>query len=66
MDSTGVIGRIQVTKETADMIISSGINYQRHFTLEYRGQIPVKGKGVLKTYLAKTKFDFENVLTECL
>lgn len=66
MDSTGVIGRIQVTNETAELIISSGINYEEHFTLEHRGQIPVKGKGILNTYLVKTKFDFENVITECL
>ena len=57
MESTGVIGRIQITCEAAQIITQS---YHEHeFTLEQRGPIQVKGKGNLITYLIKSKYDFE-------
>ncbi|XP_076322312.1 adenylate cyclase type 2-like isoform X2 [Tachypleus tridentatus] len=52
MDSTGVHGRIQVTKEVADIIMEDGTH-----ELDCRGEIHVKGKGKLVTYLVKTPFD---------
>ncbi|XP_046910110.2 adenylate cyclase type 2-like [Dermatophagoides farinae] len=58
MESTGVMGRIQITQETANIIFIND-DYENIFTLEKRGPIPVKGKGNLITYLAKTEFDFD-------
>ncbi|OTF78822.1 hypothetical protein BLA29_008472 [Euroglyphus maynei] len=58
MESTGVLGRIQITEETANIIFTDD-DYENIFTLEKRGPIPVKGKGKLITYIAKTKFDFD-------
>ena len=57
MESTGVIGRIQITCETAQIISQS--DHGNEFTLEQRGPIQVKGKGNLITYLVRSKFDFE-------
>ncbi|XP_042903865.1 adenylate cyclase type 2 [Parasteatoda tepidariorum] len=53
MDSTGIPGRIQVTKEVADLLSSADNPYQ----MECRGEIFVKGKGKLTTYLLKTSYD---------
>ncbi|XP_053204783.1 adenylate cyclase type 2-like [Panonychus citri] len=47
MDSCGVIGKIQVTGETARVLQESG------YDVECRGQIKVKGKGNLTTYFVK-------------
>ncbi|KPM02124.1 adenylate cyclase type 2-like protein 3, partial [Sarcoptes scabiei] len=58
MESTGVIGRIQLTQETAKIILQVQ-GYTKYFTLEPRGSIKVKGKGSLQTYLVKSRFDFE-------
>ncbi|CAG9767609.1 unnamed protein product [Ceutorhynchus assimilis] len=44
MDSTGIIGYIQVPKETAQML---GV---RGYELKKRGIIDVKGKGLMETY----------------
>ncbi|XP_066141819.1 adenylate cyclase type 8 [Euwallacea fornicatus] len=44
MDSTGVIGHIQVPKETAQMLESRG------YEVQTRGVIDVKGKGLMETY----------------
>lgn len=44
MESTGKAGNIQVVKETADILESFG------FTLEQRGLVSVKGKGMLMTF----------------
>lgn len=57
MESTGVIGRIQLTCEAAEIV--SQADPRHEFTLEQRGPIQVKGKGNLVTYLVKSKFDFE-------
>ena len=57
MESTGIMGRIQVTEETA--IILSESENSSEFVLEERGFITVKGKGQLKTFLVKTQFDFD-------
>ncbi|KAJ6224664.1 hypothetical protein RDWZM_003209 [Blomia tropicalis] len=57
MESTGVIGRIQITCETAQIVTNN--EYQSEFQLEQRGPIQVKGKGNLVTYLVKSKYDFE-------
>ncbi|XP_077982384.1 adenylate cyclase type 2-like [Glandiceps talaboti] len=47
MDSTGVIGHIQVTEETSKVLTQLG------FTCQSRGYVTVKGKGKLKTFLVK-------------
>ncbi|XP_038223430.1 adenylate cyclase type 2-like, partial [Zerene cesonia] len=48
MDSTGVMGRIQVTEDTAKVLMNAG------YTCECRGPTYVKGKGTLVTYFVKT------------
>nr|XP_006825139.1 PREDICTED: adenylate cyclase type 2-like [Saccoglossus kowalevskii] len=47
MDSTGVIGCIQVTEETSKVLSELG------FVCETRGYVSVKGKGQLKTFLVR-------------
>ncbi|XP_071784971.1 adenylate cyclase type 2-like isoform X2 [Asterias amurensis] len=47
MDTTGVIGEIQVTEATATVLMDFG------YFCESRGFVTVKGKGKLKTYLVK-------------
>ena len=44
MDSCGQMGRIQVTEDTAKVLINAG------YDCECRGPIFVKGKGTLTTY----------------
>ncbi|XP_014292581.2 adenylate cyclase type 2 isoform X2 [Halyomorpha halys] len=51
MDSCGVIGRIQVTEDTAKILMNAG------YECECRGLTFVKGKGTLMTYFVKTIFD---------
>ncbi|KAF5299844.1 hypothetical protein FQA39_LY11381 [Lamprigera yunnana] len=51
MDSCGVIGRIQVTEDTAKILMNVG------YSCECRGPTYVKGKGTLTTYFVKTPFD---------
>ncbi|XP_041095490.1 adenylate cyclase type 2-like isoform X1 [Polyodon spathula] len=48
MDSTGVLGKIQVTEDTADILQSLG------YSCSLRGVIQVKGKGDLQTYFVET------------
>ncbi|XP_050680922.1 adenylate cyclase type 2 isoform X2 [Leptidea sinapis] len=48
MDSTGVMGKIQVTEDTAKVLMNAG------YTCECRGPTYVKGKGTLVTYFVKT------------
>ncbi|XP_004609493.2 adenylate cyclase type 4 [Sorex araneus] len=50
MESTGVLGKIQVTEETAGALQSLG------YTCYSRGVIKVKGKGQLCTYFLNTDF----------
>lgn len=51
MDSTGVMGRIHVTQNVADILMKEGN------PCECRGEIYVKGKGQIVTYLVKTQYD---------
>lgn len=51
MDSCGVMGRLQVTEDTACVLRNAG------YELTLRGPIHVKGKGTLTTYFVKTIFD---------
>lgn len=51
MDSCGEMGKIQVTEDTAKILIAAG------YELACRGPIHVKGKGTLITYFLKTSFD---------
>uniref|UniRef100_A0A1Y1L9N5 adenylate cyclase n=1 Tax=Photinus pyralis TaxID=7054 RepID=A0A1Y1L9N5_PHOPY len=51
MDSCGVIGRIQVSEDTAKILTNAG------YSCECRGPTYVKGKGTLTTYFVKTPFD---------
>ncbi|KAM4537307.1 adenylate cyclase type 4 isoform 1-T2 [Odontesthes bonariensis] len=48
MDSTGVLDKIQVTDETAQMVQSVG------YSVTLRGVVNVKGKGELTTYFVNT------------
>ncbi|XP_037294746.1 adenylate cyclase type 2 isoform X2 [Manduca sexta] len=48
MDSTGVMGRIHVTDDTAKVLMNAG------YVCECRGPTYVKGKGTLTTYFVKT------------
>ncbi|KAK3510295.1 hypothetical protein QTP70_033738 [Hemibagrus guttatus] len=48
MESTGELGRIQVTEETSDVLQKLG------YSCECRGLIDVKGKGELKTFFVCT------------
>ncbi|XP_052750076.1 adenylate cyclase type 2-like isoform X1 [Galleria mellonella] len=48
MDSTGIMGKIQVTEDTAKVLMNVG------YTCECRGPTFVKGKGTLITYFVKT------------
>ena len=50
MYSTGLAGKIQVTEDTANKL-------SEKFEFEYRGQIFVKGKGDMKTYILAKKKD---------
>ncbi|KAM9449931.1 adenylate cyclase type 4 isoform 1-T2 [Clarias gariepinus] len=54
MDSTGVLNKIQVTEETAQVAESIG------FTVTERGIINVKGKGQLTTYFINTEPSTQN------
>ncbi|MCJ8728362.1 hypothetical protein PDJAM_G00003590 [Pangasius djambal] len=49
MDSTGVLGKIQVTEETSRILLALG------YMCSCRGIINVKGKGELKTYFVHTE-----------
>lgn len=51
MDSCGLMGRIQVTEDTAKILMNAG------YSCECRGPTFVKGKGTLTTYFVKTQFD---------
>ncbi|XP_050523082.1 adenylate cyclase type 2 isoform X2 [Daktulosphaira vitifoliae] len=51
MDSCGIMGRIQVTEDTAKILMSAG------YECECRGPTFVKGKGTLTTYFVKTQYD---------
>ncbi|GFQ93658.1 adenylate cyclase type 2 [Trichonephila clavata] len=51
MDSCGVMGKIQVTEDTAQILM------EHNYECECRGTIYVKGKGNLTTYFVKTQFD---------
>jgi hypothetical protein len=57
MDSTGIMGRIQVTSEAAQILAQCENSIE--FILEERGLVFVKGKGDLQTFLVKTQFDFD-------
>ncbi|CAB1416897.1 unnamed protein product [Pleuronectes platessa] len=48
MDSTGVLDKIQVTEETAEVVRSMG------YGVTLRGVVNVKGKGELTTYFLNT------------
>lgn len=51
MDSCGIMGRLQVTEDTAKILMGTG------YECECRGPTYVKGKGTLTTYFVKTPFD---------
>jgi len=46
MESHGIPGEIQASQETCNLI-------SKNYVLDYRGEIEVKGKGPMKTYLLK-------------
>ncbi|XP_035711027.1 adenylate cyclase type 8 isoform X4 [Folsomia candida] len=47
MDSTGIPDSIQVTKDTAQILEKNG------YDLEYRGLVPVKGKGEMEIFFVR-------------
>ncbi|KZC13637.1 Adenylate cyclase type 8, partial [Dufourea novaeangliae] len=51
MDSCGEMGKLQVTEDTAKILMAAG------YELTCRGPTHVKGKGTLTTYFLKTSFD---------
>ncbi|XP_033248943.1 adenylyl cyclase X E-like isoform X2 [Drosophila miranda] len=57
MDSTGMIGHIQVTKETAILLGEFGI------MCNFRGQTYVKGSGNIPTYFVAIDDDYEFITT---
>lgn len=52
LESSGILGRIQVTEQVAQILIN-----RDQFEVECRGPIEVKGKGLLTTYLVVTPND---------
>lgn len=52
LESSGVLGRIQVTEQVAQIL-----DWHGEFEVECRGPIEVKGKGLLTTYLVVTPYD---------
>ena len=52
LESSGVLGRIQVSEQVAEILSLHG-----QFEVECRGPIEVKGKGRLTTYLVVTPYD---------
>ncbi|KFB36670.1 AGAP007631-PA-like protein [Anopheles sinensis] len=59
MDSTGKPGRIQVTKDSAEVLESYG------YQCDYRGQIFVKGRGKIPTYFLKISKDMNFIKQSC-
>lgn len=57
MDSTGVTGKIQVTEETAQVLIEAGIQ------CDYRGMTFVKGRGMLPTYFVGINDELDFIYT---
>lgn len=57
MDSTGITGKIQVTEETAQVLINAGIQ------CDYRGMTFVKGRGMLPTYFVGINDDLDLIYT---
>ncbi|XP_012220110.1 adenylate cyclase type 2 isoform X2 [Linepithema humile] len=53
MDSCGEMGKLQVTEDTAKILMDAG------YELVCRGPTYVKGKGTLTTYFVKTPFDYK-------
>ncbi|XP_043071367.1 adenylyl cyclase X E isoform X2 [Drosophila grimshawi] len=53
MDSTGVAGKIQVTEETATILVDYGVE------CSYRGLTYVKGRGTLPTYFVDIDDNYE-------
>lgn len=51
MDSCGLLGKIQTTDVTAEVLMNAG------YQCDCRGPTYVKGKGTLTTYFVKTPFD---------
>jgi hypothetical protein len=52
LESSGVLGRIQVSEQVAQILCKTD-----GYEVECRGPIEVKGKGRLTTYLVKTPYD---------
>lgn len=52
LESSGVLGRIQVSEQVAQILTRA-----EEFEVECRGPIEVKGKGKLTTYLVRTPYD---------
>lgn len=60
MDSTGIAGKIQVTKDTAEVLQKFGIK------CEFRGEVFVKGPGNIPTYFVciDENLEFVRIQTE--
>ena len=47
MESTGLPGRVQLSQQTADILIASG---KEHWIVPREEEVMAKGKGALATY----------------
>ncbi|GLC58809.1 hypothetical protein PLESTB_001403300 [Pleodorina starrii] len=52
MESTGVPGRIQISEVTYSLMLSHPAPGASVEEFEARGEVPVKGKGLMRTYLS--------------
>lgn len=59
MDSFGRQGRIHITEDVANVLKNKA-----DYHLECRGEIQVKGKGKMITYLLRTAYDDDDLLRE--
>lgn len=55
MESTGMVGKIQVTKHTAEELQALGVE------CEYRGVRQVKGVGLMETFFVRYDENFQMV-----
>ena len=59
MDSFGRCGRIHITEQVAEVLRDKS-----EYQLECRGEIQVKGKGKMTTFLLRTPYDDDDLLRE--
>lgn len=55
MESNSKPGRIQCSEATADLLSKQSDGREDSFRVELRGNIPIKGKGEMKTFWIKRR-----------